>query len=88
MEGTSSVADDLRTQAEAIIDEYVRPLVEADGGRIRLVDAAGKRVTVELSGVCLGCPGRPYTLEHVVQRARRSKLGDDVVVEARGATAE
>jgi Fe-S cluster biogenesis protein NfuA len=79
------VADDTRSQAEAIIDEYVRPLVEADGGRIRVVEVVGRRVTVELSGVCLGCPGRPYTLEQVVQRALRSKLGDDLVVEARDA---
>ena len=80
------MADDTRSQAEAIIDEYVRPLVEADGGHIRLVDVEGTRITVELSGMCLGCPGRPYTLEHVVQRALRSKLGDAVVVEARSVT--
>ena len=78
------MANETRAEAEAIIDEYVRPLVEADGGRIRLVDVDGSKITVELTGLCLGCPGRPYTLEHVVQRALRSKLGEAVTVDVRG----
>ena len=78
------MANDTHAEAEAIIDEYVRPLVEADGGHIRLVEVAGSKITVELTGLCLGCPGRPYTLEHVVQRALRSKLGDSVIVDVRG----
>lgn len=76
--------EDARAQAEAIIDEYVRPLVEADGGHIRLVEVSDATVTVELTGTCLGCPGRPFTLEHVVQRALSRGLGRAVVVQASG----
>ena len=80
------MANEMRAQIEALLSEYVRPLVEADGGRIELVEVDGDRVTVELSGMCLGCPGRPYTVEHVIQRALRARLGDAIVVEARQRT--
>ena len=43
-------------KAAAAIEEYIRPLIEADGGHIELIEATETRVIVRLSGVCAGCP--------------------------------
>lgn len=73
----------MREQIERVIADYVRPLVEADGGEIHLLDVSEERVVVGLSGSCAGCPGRPYTTAGVVEPALRKLLGDGVKVEVR-----
>lgn len=73
----------LHEQAENAIREYVRPLVEADGGAIELLEVSRERIVVRLSGTCAGCPGKPYTLSQVIEPALRKALGIDVKVEAR-----
>jgi Fe-S cluster biogenesis protein NfuA len=71
----------VREDAEKVIAEVLRPLVEADGGRIELVEASPGRVVVRLTGACSGCPGKPYTLERVVEPVLRRALGQDLEVE-------
>jgi Fe-S cluster biogenesis protein NfuA len=72
----------LEQRARKLIDEVVRPLVAADGGQIELVKVIEKRIIVRLSGMCAGCPGRPYTLSGIIEPAARRWLGSDVQVEA------
>ena len=74
----------LEQRAKKLIDEVVSPLIAADGGRIELVRIVDKRLIVRLSGVCSGCPGRPYTLSGIVEPAARKLLGPDIQVEAEG----
>ena len=73
----------MREQAEAVIADVIRPLVEADGGRVELVEVTGNRVVIALSGTCKGCPGQPYTVARVIEPALRRVLGAPVEVEAR-----
>lgn len=75
----------MRDRVEALIAEYVRPLVEADGGSIRVIEVSKTRVVVALSGNCLGCPGRPFTTARVIEPALRKALGAGVTVEIRTA---
>jgi Fe-S cluster biogenesis protein NfuA len=70
-------------EAERLIERYVRPLVEADGGRIELVSISRGKVVVKLSGTCAGCPGQPYTLEHVIEPVLRRGLGAHLEIEVR-----
>ncbi|MAZ36249.1 MAG: NifU family protein [Bacteroidetes bacterium] len=51
-----------------ILDEYVRPAVESDGGAIdyHSYDNNGK-VTVILKGSCSGCPSSSVTLKNGIQ---------------------
>lgn len=76
----------MREEAERVIQEYLRPLVETDGGRIELLDVQEKRVIVRLSGTCSGCPGQPYTLSRFIEPILKRALGNDIEVEARFAT--
>ena len=78
----------MHKQAQALIDEYIRPLVEADGGKIDLLEATGNRVVIRLSGTCFGCPGQPYTIGGVIEPAFKKALGPDVIVETRIGSAD
>lgn len=73
----------MQEKAAALIDELIRPLVEADGGRIELLEVTSTRVVIRLSGTCAGCPGQPYTLARVIEPAVRRALGAHVEVETR-----
>ena len=76
----------LQEQAETVIRELIRPLVEADGGTIDLLEVSRERIVVRLGGTCAGCPGKPYTLSQVIEPALRKALGIEVKVEARFGT--
>jgi Fe-S cluster biogenesis protein NfuA len=73
----------MRERAQALIDDVLQPLVAVDGGSIELLEVSERRVIVRLSGTCLGCPGQPYTLGHVIEPAFKKALGADIQVEAR-----
>jgi Fe-S cluster biogenesis protein NfuA len=48
-----------------ILEEYVKPAVQGDGGNIAFesYDEADKRVKVILQGACSGCPSSTFTLK-------------------------
>ncbi len=76
----------LHNQAEEVIRDLIRPLVEADGGSIELLEVTRERVVVRLGGTCAGCPGKPYTLSRMIEPALRKALGMAIKVEARFAS--
>ena len=76
----------MQEKAEAVIAEVIRPLIEADGGRVELIEVTENRVVIELSGTCKGCPGQPYTRAHIIEPALKRALGTSVEVETRFAT--
>lgn len=46
-----------------ILDEYIRPAVESDGGAITFKSFKNGTVTVVLQGSCSGCPSSTFTLK-------------------------
>lgn len=46
-----------------ILEEYVRPAVESDGGAIHFRNFDNGTLTVRLSGACNGCPSSTQTLK-------------------------
>ena len=73
----------MRDRIESAIATFVRPLVEADGGAIHVLDVSAERVVVGLSGACAGCPGRPFTAAGVIEPALRKVAGAAIAVEIR-----
>lgn len=68
-----------------ILEEYVKPAVQSDGGNISFegYDDATKRVTVTLKGACSGCPSSTFTLKNGIENMLRQMLhNNDIVVEA------
>lgn len=70
----------MQQRAQALIKEILAPLIEADGGKIEFVEMRDDEVVVRLSGTCAGCPGQPYTLEHILRPAVEHRLGKGVKV--------
>ncbi|MCO6147174.1 NifU family protein [Flavobacterium sp. NRK1] len=68
-----------------ILEEYVKPAVQADGGNIAFesYDEDDKRVKVILQGACSGCPSSTFTLKSGIENMLKDMLNDnDIKVEA------
>jgi Fe-S cluster biogenesis protein NfuA len=54
-------------QIRELIDKYVRPAVEMDGGNIEFKSYEDGVVNVELQGSCSGCPSSTVTLKSGIE---------------------
>jgi Fe-S cluster biogenesis protein NfuA len=58
----------------ALLDEYVRPAVENDGGAIDFVGFEDGIVTVSMKGSCAGCPSSTATLKGGIENLLKQHL--------------
>jgi Fe-S cluster biogenesis protein NfuA len=68
-----------------ILEEYVKPAVQADGGNIAFesYDESTKTAKVILQGACSGCPSSTFTLKSGIENMLKSMLNDEnIIVEA------
>ena len=63
------------TEIEGVLDR-MRPLLQADGGDIVLVDVSARKAFVRLVGKCAGCPSSHLTLHVGIEMAIRDVLPD------------
>jgi len=64
-----------------IIEKEIRPLLQADGGDLELIDVDGNRVIVSLRAMCVGCPMGGVTIEGI-QEKLRELVSEEIGVEA------
>lgn len=57
-----------------LLDQYVRPAVENDGGAIEYVGYDQGVVTVELKGSCSGCPSSTATLKGGIEQLLKANI--------------
>jgi Fe-S cluster biogenesis protein NfuA len=77
--------DDISKKIVGILDEYIKPAVQSDGGNIifQSYDAEKKNVAVILQGACSGCPSSTFTLKNGIENMLKEMLHDnDITVEA------
>ena len=72
--------NDDEKEVEAILDQYIKPAVEADGGAITLNYYKDNIVCVDLKGACSGCPSATSTLKGGIESLLKQKLNPDIVV--------
>ncbi len=68
-----------------LLDEFVRPAVELDGGAIDFMAYKDKRVFVQLKGSCSGCPSSTQTLKGGIENMLKAKMPgvvEEVVAES------
>jgi NFU1 iron-sulfur cluster scaffold homolog, mitochondrial len=87
---TAAVVEEEETETikkiKNILDEYIRPAVEQDGGAITYHSYQNKRVTVSLQGSCSGCPSSTITLKAGIENLFKKMMPEEVEeVEALGA---
>ena len=63
---------------KGILDEYIRPAVEQDGGAIGFASFDEGIVKVNLQGSCSGCPASMVTLKSGIENLLKRMLPNDV----------
>lgn len=67
----------------ATVIELMRPVIQADGGDLELVEITGEGVVkVRLHGACVGCPSSMMTLKLGIERNLRAHAPEVSRVEA------
>jgi Fe-S cluster biogenesis protein NfuA len=87
------VAEEVKTQEPIVpseyddairnlLNEYVKPAVESDGGAIDFVSFKDGVVKVQLRGSCSGCPSSTVTLKDGIESLLTTELPEVKSVEA------
>ncbi|HDZ62176.1 MAG TPA: NifU family protein, partial [Nitrospirae bacterium] len=63
-----------------VIEKEIRPLLQAHGGNVELIDVDGNRVIVSLRGMCTECLMADVTIEDVENKLREL-VSDELRVE-------
>lgn len=78
------VYPEIENQIKQMLEEYVRPAVEGDGGAIDFKSFEDGVVTVSLKGSCSGCPSSTLTLKAGIENLLKRMIPEvrEVVAEA------
>ena len=84
VENTDFEGTDTEVKIQQVLNDYVRPAVEQDGGAITYKSFAEGVVTVELRGSCSGCPSSTVTLKSGIENLLKRMVPEvtEVVSEA------
>ena len=58
----------ITSEVEAVLDEYVRPLLASHGGDLKVAGVEGGVVFFHLTGRCAGCAAADQTSEELINR--------------------
>ncbi len=77
-------ANDIENKIIDLLEEYIRPAVEGDGGAIQFKSFHEGVVTVVLQGACSGCPSSTLTLKAGIENLLKRMIPEvtEVVSEA------
>ncbi|TAE70992.1 MAG: NifU family protein [Bacteroidetes bacterium] len=65
---------EINKRIKQILDEYIKPAVEGDGGAISFLSFENGLVTVQLQGACSGCPSSSMTLKSGIENLLKSMI--------------
>ena len=71
----------MKEKVEAAIQK-IRPMLQADGGDVELVDVQEGIVTVRLQGACAGCPMSQMTLKNGIEKILKKEIPEVVAVKS------
>lgn len=75
---------DIDARIKGVLDEYIRPAVETDGGAITFDSFQDGKVKVLLQGACSGCPSSTITLKAGIENLLKRMIPEVKEVEAEG----
>ncbi len=70
--------NEIETKIVEVLEQYIRPAVEQDGGLITFKSFINGVVTVQMKGACSGCPSSTVTLKAGIEGLLKRLLPDDV----------
>ena len=75
---------DIEKKIKSILEDYIRPAVEQDGGAISFHSYVDGTVKVLLQGSCSGCPSSMITLKAGIENLLKRMIPEVQEVEAEG----
>jgi Fe-S cluster biogenesis protein NfuA len=76
------MSEEVLLQINEVVDKYIRPALQADGGDIEVVDFQDNILSVRLQGACSCCPHARMTLENAVGNTIRQAVSQDIIIKA------
>jgi Fe-S cluster biogenesis protein NfuA len=71
----------MKEEVEKVL-ETIRPILQADGGDVELVDVVDGVVKVRLQGACSGCPSAHITLKMGIEQSLKEQIPEIKSVES------
>ena len=71
----------MKAQVQAALNK-IRPMLQADGGDVELIDVKDGVVTVRLQGACKGCPMSQMTLKNGIEKMLKKEIPEVKSVES------
>ncbi len=71
-------SNDVENKIIEVLEQYIRPAVEQDGGLITFKELKDGIVTVQMRGSCSGCPSSTMTLKAGIEALLKRLLPNDV----------
>ena len=65
----------MKEEVETVLAQ-IRPVLQADGGDVELVDVNEGVVRLKLKGACDGCPMATMTLRHGIERLLKERIAE------------
>lgn len=65
----------MKEKVEAALSR-IKPVLQADGGDVELVEVSDGVVKVRLTGACAGCPMSTMTLRMGIERVLKEQIPD------------
>ncbi len=69
------------SKIQEVIEREIRPMLQADGGDLELIDLDGDTVKVALRGMCTSCPSSQLTLKGGIEAKLKELVHSDLLVE-------
>ena len=76
------IGTDIEKKIKMVLEEYVKPAVEMDGGAIAFEAFDQGTVKLNLKGACSGCPSSMVTLKSGIENLLKSRIPEVERVEA------
>jgi Fe-S cluster biogenesis protein NfuA len=71
----------MKEKVETVMNK-IRPMLQADGGDVELVEVENGIVKVRLTGACKGCPMSQMTLKNGIERLLKKEIPEVKSVES------
>jgi len=67
---------------EKAMEEYIRPMLQRDGGDVEIIDIKGNLIYCRLNGSCAGCINADQTLKMMVEQTLKDRVDEHIRVVA------
>ena len=71
----------MKEKVQKALDK-IRPMLQADGGDVELIDVEDGVVKVRLQGACAGCPMSQMTLKNRIEKMLKEEIPEIKSVES------